>query len=384
VARDRFFYLRGGFLQELVWIPVTAGLLICYALSCTTDTGQKRQSGLVAGEFIFSEAPFAQCHASTIVETESGLVVAWFGGTREGSSDVGVWLSRQVDGSWTAPVQVADGVVSANERYPCWNPVLFNPDDGPLMLFYKVGQNPRQWWGMLITSEDHGETWSNPEPLPEGIWGPIKNKPVRVENGTILCPSSCEAAGWEVFMQRTSDLGLTWESIGPVNDRKKFAAIQPAILRYADGRMQILCRSRQGFITQSWSGDSGRTWSEMTATVLPNPNSGIDAVTLKNGEQLLVYNHSTVPEGKWGGQRSPLNVAVSRDGENWQAAFVLENREGRFSYPAVIQSPDGLVHVTYTYNRWKIKHVVLDPSKFELRPLETGLRPAISRSENKN
>ncbi|MEA2062145.1 MAG: sialidase family protein, partial [Gemmatimonadota bacterium] len=317
-----------------------------------------------------------------IVETKSALVAAWFGGTREGHRDVGIWLSRRVDKHWTASVLVADGVVSTEKRHPCWNPVLFEPDGGPLMLFYKVGPTPRQWWGMLMRSEDDGKRWSKPERLPEGIWGPSKNKPIQLTGGmilcptTIVCPTSSEVSGWEVHLQLTSDLGQTWESVGPVNDREQFEAIQPAILKHADSRLQILCRSRQGCITQSWSSDGGKTWSEMVRTILPNPNSGIDAVTLKDGSQLLVYNHTTMTTEGRNGPRSPLNVAVSHDGKNWRAALVLENEPGRFSYPAVIQTSDGMVHATYTYQRRTIKHVVLDPSKLELRPMPVGRWPS--------
>jgi predicted neuraminidase len=102
----------------------------------------------------------------------------------------------------------------------------------------------------------------------------------------------------------------------------------------------------------------------MSLTSLPNPNSGIDAVTLKDGRQLLVYNHTT--RG-----RSPLCVAVSKDGKMWDAAVVLENEPGKeFSYPAVIQSHDGKVHVTYTWMRKRIKHAVVDPGKLKLTPIQ--------------
>ena len=146
------------------------------------------QPSFVVSEFIFKSAPFPSCHASTIVETKSGqLLAAWFGGTSEGHPDVGIWLSRQVNGQWTAPVEVANGLQADGTRHPCWNPVLFQPKDGPLMLFYKVGPNPRSWWGLLRTSDDDGRNWSAARRLPEGILGPIKNKPVQLANGDILC-----------------------------------------------------------------------------------------------------------------------------------------------------------------------------------------------------
>jgi predicted neuraminidase len=332
-----------------------------------------RQPGYVSSEFIFETAPFPSCHASTIAQTPSGLVAAWFGGTRERDPDVGIWLSRLEDGKWTAPVEVANGVQSPTLRYPTWNPVLFQPTDGPLLLFYKVGPSPKEWWGMLMTSDDEGRTWSAPRRLPEGILGPIKNKPVQLADGTLLCPSSVETedGNWSVHFERTGDLGATWVATPPVNDGKKIRAIQPSILFYKDGRLQALGRTRQSGIYEIWSDDLGKTWGEMTLTGLPNPSSGTDAVTLADGRQLLVYNHNPNYKG-----RSPLNVAVSEDGKNWRAALVLEDEpDAQFSYPAVIQTDDGLVHVTYTWKRLRIKHAVLDPAKFELRPMPDGHWP---------
>jgi predicted neuraminidase len=320
------------------------------------------EPGLLKSEFIFETAPFPQCHASTIVESKNGLVAAWFGGTRERNPDVGIWLSHQVAKRWTVPVEVANGVQSPTNRLPCWNPVLFQPRTGPLLLFYKVGPSPSAWWGMLMTSEDGGQTWSKPHRLPEGILGPIKNKPVQLANGDVLCPTSTENGGWRVHFERTSDLGRTWSATSPINDGKEIGAIQPSILFHKDGRLQAVGRTRQSRIFQVWSEDNGLTWGKMTLTSLPNPNSGTDAVTLRDGQHLLVYNHST--KG-----RSPLNVAVSSNGEDWQAALTLEDEpEKQFSYPAVIQTADGLVHITYTWKRERIKHAVLDPAKLQLRP----------------
>ena len=316
---------------------------------------------IVKSEFIYDKAPFTECHASTIEWTKSGLVAAWFGGTEEGHRDVGIWLSRHDGKAWSPPVEVANGIQADQTRHPCWNPVLFQIKDGPLVLFYKVGPSPSRWWGMRIASTDDGKSWSKPERIPDGLLGPVKNKPVLLRDGTILAGSSTEHDGWRLHMERSTDNGKTFERIGPLNDGNEFAAIQPTILTWPDARLQILCRSRQNKVVESWSSDGGKSWSPVKATSLPNPSSGIDGVTLRDGRGLLVYNHTAR-------DREMLNVAISLDGKKWHAAAVLENRPGEYSYPAVIQTRDGLVHVTYTYDRKKIKHVVLDPAK--LRPYD--------------
>lgn len=332
--------------------------------------------GLVSVEFIYESAPFPECHASTIVETKDGLVAAWFGGTEEKHPDVGIWLSRHQGEKWSPPVEIVNGIQSDKLRYPCWNPVLFQPKSGPLMLFYKVGPSPAKWWGELVTSDDHGKTWSKPARLPEGFIGPVKNKPIQLANGDILCGSSTEHAGWRVHFERTPDLGKTWTMVGPIHDGKKIAAIQPSILKRSDGRLQAIGRTRQNKLFTTESADNGATWSEMTLLDLPNPNSGTDAVTLADGRHLLVYNHSGGRASQWDYGRSFLNVAVSEDGKQWQAALVLEKHDsGEYSYPAVIQTSDGLVHATYTWQRKRIRHVVIDPAKLELKPIKNGSWP---------
>jgi len=312
------------------------------------------RAGLI---FPLENPPTPGCHASTIVETHDGrLVAAWFAGADEGEDDVGIWVSRWENNAWSRPAEVANGVMSVQRRFPCWNPVLFQPREGPLVLFFKVGPTPSQWWGEMIVSEDNGETWKDRRRLPPQVMGPIKNKAVQLGDGRILCPSSSEHAGWRVHLEITKDLE-NWQVVGPLNDPAKIGVIQPTILTYADGRLQMLCRTRgKGFISESWSKDGGKSWSEMTLTSLPNPNSGIDAVTLKDGRQLLVFNNT--PKG-----RSPLNVATSTDGKQWKVVLALETRPGEFSYPAVIQAADGRVHITYTYLRKSIKHVILDPAE---------------------
>jgi len=343
---------------------LTFGLVLgCGAVAMAAGDRTAPAQAIVRAELIFplEGRPTPGCHASTIVQTRDGqLIAAWFAGKDEGADDVGIWTSRLEDGRWSKPVEVANGVMSPQKRFPCWNPVLFQPGSGPLVLFFKVGPKPDQWWGERMTSDDNGKTWKDRRRLPPEVVGPIKDKPVQLEDGRILCPSSSENAGWRVHVEVTKDLE-NWEVTGSLNDPAKIGVIQPTILTYPDKRLQMLCRTRgKGFIAQSWSQDSGKTWSEMTLLSLPNPNSGIDAVTLKDGRQLLVFNNT--PRG-----RTPMNVAVSSDGKEWKVVLTLEDQPGEYSYPAVIQTSDGKVHTTYTYQRKGIKHVVLDPQR--LQPL---------------
>jgi predicted neuraminidase len=339
---------------------------------------QTAPPGLLRSEFLFESAPFPSVHASTIVETGEGLVAAWFGGTREGAEDVGIWMSRQVAGEWTEPFEVGTGVQADGTRYPCWNPVLFAAPDGVVTLFYKVGPSPRRWWGVARTSRDGGRTWNEAERLPEGILGPIKNKPVRLADGAIISPSSTESderpSTWRIHFERTTDAGRSWSVVRPraAPDGAEIQAIQPSILIHQGGRLQAVGRTRQGRVFETWSDDDGQSWSPVTLTALPNPGSGIDAVTLSSGRHLIVYNHTA--RG-----RSPLNVAVSQDGVTWEATLVLEREAGEYSYPAVIQTSDGLVHISYTWRRERIKHVVIDPTELVSAPMADGEWPVAVR-----
>jgi predicted neuraminidase len=332
-------------------------LFCCLFLAPLLTFSQKAK---FTSNFIYEKAPYPSCHASTIVETKSGLVAAWFGGTYERHPDVGIWVSHFKNGKWSESVEVANGVENDTLRYPTWNPVLFQMPGKELLLFYKVGPSPQTWWGMLKRSFDGGKTWSNAERLPDGILGPIKNKPVLLSDGTLLCPTSSEHDGWRVHFEMTKDAGRTWEKTEAINDGKKHGAIQPSVLFTKDGRLQILCRNQNGNILEAFSKDNGKTWSELTPTSLPNPNSGTDALTLKDGRQLLVYNHVTKESSEWGGKRSPLNVVISEDGKTWKEIAILENEpKAEFSYPAVIQTKNGKIHITYTWKRERIKHVVM-------------------------
>jgi predicted neuraminidase len=353
----RFFMNPKPFFRALGFFLFLTGIAKC-----------AEAQGIILREFIFETAPFAQCHASTIAETRSGLVAAWFGGSREGASDVGIWESRQQDGKWMAPFEIARGMKHRGKNYPCWNPVLFELKNGSLLLFYKVGPTPAKWSGWLSISIDDGKTWSDGKSLPGGILGPIKDKPVQLSDGTLLCPSSAESdGGRRIHFELSKDL-VTWTTSRPSESGTSIDAIQPSILLLGGNKLLALGRSWNKRIVETASNDSGETWGPISLTDIPNPNSGIDAVTLADGRQLLVYNHTD--HG-----RSPLNVAISADGYHWQAALVLESGGGEYSYPAVIQTRDGMVHITYTWKRKRIRHVVLDPAKLVLKPIVDGKWP---------
>jgi predicted neuraminidase len=338
---------------------------------------------ILLSEYVFTNSPTSMCHASSVLELENGdLLCVWYGGSSESASDVKVWFSRKPSGGkWTTPAVIADGHGNS-----VWNPVLFQPRGGDVMCFYKC---PDINTGEVVSSSDGGLTWSDWRAVGEGLTGPIVNKPVQLDDGTIISPSSEQEGGsgregWTIHVERSTDNGLTWTKIGPWHTWQEWNVIQPTVLVHSQTRLQLLMR--HGIFTSSldtkmptcWSEDAGLTWSAIETITLPQNNSGLDAVTLTDGRHILVYNHSTRGTPDAGGKgRGILNVAVSTDGVNWEAALVLDYRDddSRFTYPAVIQSRDGKVHVTYTWNRDRIKHVVIHPKALETWPIVNGEWP---------
>ncbi len=330
--------------------------------SGTNENPQMPKIPTLTSEFIFTQAPFEQCHASTLVELPDGdLLAAWFGGLREGHKSVAIWGATRSHGAWSAP-----GEFARELGVPCWNPALFRDRHDKIWLFYKYGSSPHTWHGACRTSTD-ANTWSSPTyllQLPGGrpdleILGPIKNKPVILSNGDVLAGSSAETrTTWQCWVEISKDECRTWQKYGPIAvPGIPYGIIQPTVWEVAPGKVKMLVRSteRIGFICQSTSDDGGHTWTPARPITLPNPNSGIDAVKMKDGTVALVYNHTQ-------SGRTPLNLAFSHDdGATWSVPYVLEDGPGEYSYPAVIQTHDGMLHITYTWQRQRIKHVVIDP-----------------------
>jgi predicted neuraminidase len=329
-----------------------------------------RQQAVLRSDFIIEQPPFRQNDSPTIVETREGLLAAWVAGSRDGGVDSAIYISRHDGKSWSEPVEVDDGYDAGEKRfYPCWNPVLYQPWAGPLLLFYRIGTSPEKWWGVMRSSHNAGKTWSEARRLPSDIYGPLRSKPVELDDGSMLCASSSQTAGWRVHVERTRSLGQQWTRTRALNSALEFGAIYPTILQHDSKRLQLLCQTKQQRIAELWSDDGGFTWSRMRRAELPNPNSPVDAVKLRDGRFLLVYNHSATDRGV-------LNVAVSPDGRRWFAALALENTPGdEFTYPFAIETSDRLVHVVYNWKGQAVKHVIIDPSRLDLREIIQGQWP---------
>jgi alpha-L-rhamnosidase len=420
----------------------------------SSQSSQRSQSPqILLNEFLYKDAPFPSCHSATIVETKKGdLVATFFGGTKERNPDVCIWVSRKPKGAkdWTTPVLVADGVdmtpgleVDTNNkisqvttstkpafnaqftpvswqgnygaalvghasqrdnppvyREACWNPVLFETPDGVLHLYFKIGPNVAGWKGWRITSKDGGKTWSRREPLPDGIYGPIKNKiysltpnPSPKERGVVtssvnktiyspllgrgaggeavrlISPTSDERNGWKCYFELSDDLGKTWRRTAFVEADSGVLAIQPTIIQLPNGRLEALCRTRSRHIGVTFSSDNGETWSKLQLIDTPNNNSGIDAVTLNDGTFALICNDWPIEPDKQKGARTPLSILRSDDGLHWQHWVTLEDSPiSQYSYPSIIQTRDGHLHAIYTWRRQRIKHVELVPDTFTASP----------------
>lgn len=336
--------------------------------------------GDITKQDIFTSASFPSCHASTVVELKNGdWLAAWFGGTAEGKPDVAIWSARHTSSGWSAPM-----LLVREPEIASWNPVLFYTRDGRLWLYYKFGPVAAGWTGARMFSTDNGMTWSTPQHLPAGILGPIRAKPYVAPDGIVVSGSSVESYhAWAAWVERSIDGGDTFTKIGPYTLTDKVVQslgrpgdtdpnigntgpeqttglIQPTVLPVGDlsGNPQHLrfyarSTSNIGHICVSDSYDEGKLWSVPRPLDVPNPNSGMDVVALRDGRFVLIYNPTATG-------RSPLALAVSRDGLHFKQFFTLEDTPGQeFSYPALIQLKDGNLLATYTWHRTRIREAFI-------------------------
>lgn len=372
---------QNGMLHWQVEIPANTTATLHMPDGTTRETGSgkysfteklpMRDSSIVTDEFLYTKATFPECHSATIAETTKGdLVATYFGGTKERNPDVCIWVSRKVKGSkeWTKPQMVADGIINDTLRKACWNPVVYQIPQGDLVIYFKIGSNVSDWSGWMVRSKDGGKTWSKREPLQKDFLGPVKNKPV-MSRGRLIAPSSIESNGWRLYFEYSDDMGKTWQRTDyveadsiTIEGKKKLKdlAIQPSIILLKDGRLAALARTRSEHIGITYSEDNGKTWSKLKLIDTPNNNSGLDAVTLSDGNHVLICNDKPIPNGIKNGKglRTPLSLMTSSDGESWQHWMTLEDSPiSQYSYPSIIQTSDGHIHSIYTWRRQRIKHV---------------------------
>jgi predicted neuraminidase len=314
---------------------------------------------------------FRSCHASTVLPLDDGTVLAaYFAGTREGSPDTGIWLSRRVDGFWQEPACIAKVGTTAH-----WNPVLFRSGSG-IRLVFKTGVDVPSWQSWTQYSADQGTTWSGTAgcPEPDAACGPVRSKPIVLSNGRMLAPNSIETAEeWLPRIDISEDEGAHFRMLAmvPINRTDPQAphflagkgAIQPVLWESESNHVHLLLRTTCGRIFRSDSADGGFSWCQAFDTGLPNNNSGIE-IARRGRELYLVMNPVS---GNWG-VRTPLVILKSTDdGWTFQSFAVLEDSaydaatgaSAEFSYPAAVIHEDRL-HVTYTSNRRQIAYYAVD------------------------
>ena len=241
------------------------------------------------------------------------------------------------------------------------NPVLVNGAGGTVMLFYVTSWH--KWSMAAITvksSTNGGKTWTLARRVvssPVGNLGTlVKAAPVPYADGSIGLPAYQEFYGVLPQFLRFSPDGRLLDK---VRIQRADAAFQPSIVPVNEHEALAFMRSSvKGSVLLARTPDAGRSWTPIRSIGLPNPNSPVMALRLRDGSLLLAFNDSP----RW---RENLSLALSRDGgERWvvfhRFEVGLRDEHGaleNFSYPYVIQSADGTVHVLYVWRLAHVKHV---------------------------
>lgn len=297
-------------------------------------------------------------HAATIEMLPDGsLVSAWFTGAHEEASGEAIAVSRLAHGSdvWTNPI-----IVSKEDKKTNQNPLLFFDSTTKILhLFHTHGNadaGESEAEVFHLSSKDGGVTWSTPANYlhKKGIF--IRNRIIRRKDGTLFWPYYSTAHGLcpEFSWSNSSTVpesGEGWTT--KLMNEGKATLEQPTCWRQPHKNGTIECYFRDFHhqsIYHSESNDEGENFTIPQKTQLPNPGSGIEAYPLKNGDIALAYNPTTVG-------RDPLSVGISSDdGKTWKSRKIQDGPSGtpstghnEFSYPTIIQTPDGLIHIMYSY-----------------------------------
>jgi predicted neuraminidase len=355
-----------------------------------------------------------QNHASNLLPLPDGdLLCVWFAGTQEGVADISIFMSRLPAGGtrWTPAVPLSDDPDRSEQ-----NPILFLADD-VLWLIWTAQASGNQDTAVVRyrQSTDLGRTWGAIGTLFSTPGTFVRQPPVVTASGRWLLPIYyCRTRPGEKWsgnhdvsaVKISEDRGRTWREV-PVPEST--GCVHMSIAPLADGSLLALFRSRWAdAIHESRSSDDGETWSAPVPTELPNNNSSIQVATLANGDLALIFNASSAADATerreslydeiedenrhgdesnvlteapvveraafWGAPRAPMTLAISADGgRTWPWRRNLDEGDGycmtnnseaklnrEFSYPSVKQSADGRLHLSYTYFRQAIKHVVVD------------------------
>lgn len=358
-----------------------------------------------------------QNHASNIVPLANGdLLCTWFSGTQEGIADISIYMSRMNKGTseWSVPMKLSEDPTKSEQ-----NPILFPTPDGDLWLLWTAQKAGNQDTALVMrrVSHDNGYTWGPITMLFDTPGTFVRQPLVVLDNGEWLLPVFyCRTTPGQKWVgdddysavKISSDQGKTWsEHIVP----NSTGCVHMNLVKLTGGVLLALYRSRWAdWIYQSRSEDNGRTWSKPVPTSLPNNNSSIQCTRLDNGHLALVFNDAskeqaiarrqslydeiedeeptTAPAAAsqavdpnkrtafWGAPRAPMTIAISEDeGKTWPYRRNLEVGDGNcmsnnskeqlnreYSYPSIKQTPDGKLHITYTYFRQRIKYVCVDES----------------------
>lgn len=329
----------------------------------TGSTNEKSDISYTAetGNLFEKKEHFPSSHASTIVKMNDGrLMSAYFAGKGEGYDDVRIWFNIYENGVWSTPTRVPSEDTVAH-----WNPVLINYGDY-IRLYYKVGEEIPYWVTKYTDTYDGGQTWTEAQELVPGDTsggrGPVRNKTIVLNDGTIIAGSSTEQGQWRAFFDLSTDGGKTWTKTDYIVAKgvngKEIGMIQPTIWQDKNGDVHAMFRTDAGWIYRSDSTDNGRTWCEAYSTGLMNNFSGIDCVMTDDGLLWLVHTPCGMRV------RNQLILSVSRDnGETWEDVMTLEknmlNVYAEYSYPAIIADGNKL-YITYTYNRKIIKYAFIE------------------------
>ncbi len=337
------------------------------------------QEGFVGEPRSATSPSLKSVHSPTVVALGNGnLLAVWYGGSREGGRDVLLYQSiwNKKTGLWgtTSALTGPEETQADLQRYirKIGNPVLARDLSGKIWLFY-VTVSVGGWSGGAINyrvSSDDGIHFS---PAKRLITTPffnistlVRTTPFLYRDGSIGLPIYHEFLGKFGELLRIGPDGTVLDKVRISWGR---SSLQPSIVPLDETRGMAFLRYSghpPRRILTTTTEDGGQTWSDPTKLTLPNPNSSIMGLRLHNGDLLLVFNNSEE-------HRANLSLARSTDeGKSWKQVHRFERtpqpaEDGsaahfEFSYPSLIQTQDDTIHLLYTWNRKRIRHVTFNPA----------------------